>query len=302
MRSKAEVTNRYAKAYLKARKKEKGRVLDEVISVTGWSRDNARRRLVAAAKAPPGCGRTVVMRPRKPRAQGYSYDARKVLQRVWAASGGQCGKYLAASMRTQLDALERHGELLPGQGGQPGRGVPPAGHVRGDDRPVPGPGQGPGRDRRRVDDQAVAAAALQHHDPQGRGRGGGRARVLRGRHRRALRPHPEGRVRPHREPDRRPDRGVFTRSVRNNAHTHILAALHAAIGEIPTPSRVSTSTTGPSSSTTRSSSGPRNGRSSSPARGRTRRTTRPPSSPRTTTWCASTASTGATTPRRNAPS
>ena len=29
-------------------------------------------------------------------------------QKVWAASGGQCGKYLAASMRTQLDALERH--------------------------------------------------------------------------------------------------------------------------------------------------------------------------------------------------
>jgi hypothetical protein len=33
---------------------------------------------------------------------------------MWAASGGQCGKYLAASMRTQLDALERHGELLFG--------------------------------------------------------------------------------------------------------------------------------------------------------------------------------------------
>lgn len=33
---------------------------------------------------------------------------------MWAASGGQCGKYLAASMRTQLDALERHGELADG--------------------------------------------------------------------------------------------------------------------------------------------------------------------------------------------
>ena len=38
----------------------------------------------------------------------------KVLQRVWAASGGQCGKYLAVSMRTQLDGLERHGELVFG--------------------------------------------------------------------------------------------------------------------------------------------------------------------------------------------
>ena len=44
----------------------------------------------------------------------FSYDALKVLQKVWAASGGQCGKYLAASMRTQLDGLERHGELAFG--------------------------------------------------------------------------------------------------------------------------------------------------------------------------------------------
>jgi hypothetical protein len=115
MRSRAEVTTRYAKAYVSARKKDKGRVLDEVVSVTGWSRDNARRRLTAAAAQRPGSGRVVAVVPRKPRAQGYSYDARKVLQRVWAASGGQCGKYLAASMRAQLDALERHGELVPGQ-------------------------------------------------------------------------------------------------------------------------------------------------------------------------------------------
>ncbi|MFV3741769.1 integrase catalytic domain-containing protein, partial [Mycobacterium tuberculosis] len=41
----------------------------------------------------------------------HSYDALKVLQRVWSASGGQCGKYLAASMVLQLDGLERHGVL-----------------------------------------------------------------------------------------------------------------------------------------------------------------------------------------------
>ena len=100
MTSRAEITTRYAGAYVKAGKKDKGRVLDEVVSVTGWSRDNARRRLVAAAKQPPGRGRTVARRTRKPRSQRYSYDARIVLQKVWAASGGQCCKYLAASMRT----------------------------------------------------------------------------------------------------------------------------------------------------------------------------------------------------------
>jgi transposase InsO family protein len=111
MASRAEITTRYAKAYVKASKKDKGLILDQVMSVTGWSRDNARRRLAEAAKRPPGTGRSVAARPRKPRAPKYSYDALKVLQRVWAASGGQCGKYLGASMALQLDGLERHGEL-----------------------------------------------------------------------------------------------------------------------------------------------------------------------------------------------
>lgn len=116
MATRADVTSRYAKAYAKAAKKDKGRVLDEVVGVTGWSRDNARRRLTAAAKTSPGAGRQVAVVPRKQRAPKYSYDARKVLQRVWAASGGQCGKYLAVAMVTLLDGLERHGELLDGQG------------------------------------------------------------------------------------------------------------------------------------------------------------------------------------------
>jgi hypothetical protein len=52
-----------------------------------------------------------VKKPRKQRADKFSYDARLVLAMVWAVTSGQCEKYLAASMRTQLDALERHGEL-----------------------------------------------------------------------------------------------------------------------------------------------------------------------------------------------
>ena len=45
------------------------------------------------------------------RSAGLSYDALKVLQRVWAASGGQCGKYLKESMPLLLDLLEASGEL-----------------------------------------------------------------------------------------------------------------------------------------------------------------------------------------------
>lgn len=115
MSSRAEITSKYAGSYLKAGKKDKGRILDQVVAVTGWSRDNARRRLSQAASA-PGRGREVAGRARKPRSPKYCYDALKVLQKVWACSGGQCGKYLAASMRLQLDGLERHGELVHGAG------------------------------------------------------------------------------------------------------------------------------------------------------------------------------------------
>ena len=113
MSSRAEITSKYARMYAKTGKKDKGRILDQVVEVTGWSRDNARRQLRTAAVS-PGPGRQVAVRPRKARSRKYSYDALKVLQKVWAASGGQCGKYLAASMRLQLDGLERHGELVDG--------------------------------------------------------------------------------------------------------------------------------------------------------------------------------------------
>ena len=114
MTSRVEITGKYANAYARAAKKDKGRILDEVVAVTGWSRDNARRRLTAAAAA-AGRARPVGGRPRRPRAPKYSCDALRVLQKVWAASGGQCGKYLAASMRIQLDGWERHHELSFGR-------------------------------------------------------------------------------------------------------------------------------------------------------------------------------------------
>jgi len=68
MTARAEITTRYARAFKAADKRTKGRILDEVVSVTGWSLDNARRRLTSAAQRPPGAGRSVATRPRKQRA------------------------------------------------------------------------------------------------------------------------------------------------------------------------------------------------------------------------------------------
>ena len=130
MESRAEVTSRCARSYLKAAKKEKGRILDQVVEVTGWSRDNARRRLVAAAKRSPGLGREVAKRPRKPRSPRFSYDAVKVLQRVWAAS--------ARAVREVPPQPPSDASWSPSRPGSPPR------HDGSRIRRRPGPGRPPG--------------------------------------------------------------------------------------------------------------------------------------------------------------
>jgi hypothetical protein len=233
MASRAEITAKFARAYVKASKADKRRILDQVVEVTGWSRDNARRRLTAAAR-PPGAGRQVAKRPRRQRKPKYSYDALKVLQKVWAASGGQCGRYLAASMAVQLAALERHGELVCGR-----------------DRYSP---------EVRAELLAMSSATIDRYlrpakaCDQIKGKSTTKASpLLRSsvKIRKAtdeVEKSPgffEGDTVAHCGPTLKGEFGrtlnltdvhlgwVFTRTVRNNAHTHILGALKTAVHEIP---------------------------------------------------------------------
>lgn len=245
MTSRAEITTRYAKSYVKASKTDKGRILDQVVSVTGWSRDNARRRLVAAATAPPGRGKAVAVRPRRPRGRGYSYDALLVLRRVWAASGGQCGKYLAASMRVQLDLLEAHGELV-----RDGRGA-----LEGGDGE-----EGRYSDEVRAELLTMSAATIDRYLKPSKAKDaiGGwsttkaspllRASIKVRRAGDEVEQAPgffEGDTVAHCGPSLKGEFArtvnltcvhtgwVFTRTVRNNAHVHILGALKAAVVEVP---------------------------------------------------------------------
>jgi hypothetical protein len=234
MSSRAEVTARFARAYGRASKKEKGLVLDQVVAVTGWSRDNARRRLAAAAKRAPGRGRAVAVRPRKPRPLKYSCDTLKVLQRVWAASGGQCGRYLEASMALQLDGLERHGELVYGRdryspdvrkqlltmgSATMDRYLAPArarDRIRGKSATKPSPLLRSSIKIRKAGDEVEAEPGFFEGDTVahcGPALKGEFARTLN------LTDVHTG--------------WVFTRTVRNNAHVHILGALKAGVNEIP---------------------------------------------------------------------
>jgi hypothetical protein len=233
MSSRAEITARFAKAYVRASKADKGQILDQVVQVTGWSRDNARRRLRSAAR-PPGAGRQIAKRPRRQRNPKYSYDALKVLQKVWAATGGQCGKYLAASMALQLDALERHGELVFGRDRYSPevraqllamssatidrylRGAKARDQIKGKSTTKASPLLRSSIKIRKAGDEVEASPGffegdtVAHCGPTSKGEF---ARTLN------LTDAHTG--------------WVFTRTVRNNAHTHILGALKAGIHEIP---------------------------------------------------------------------
>jgi len=75
--ARTDITAKYASAYRIASRVVKSRLLDEVMAVTGWSRDNARRPLSRAAR--PRMVRARSGRPRK-----FSMEAITFLERVWA--------------------------------------------------------------------------------------------------------------------------------------------------------------------------------------------------------------------------
>ena len=166
MATRAEITTKYAKAYKKATKKTKGAVLGEVVAVTGWTRDNARR-LTQAADHPPGPGRTVATRPRKPRASKYPYDAMNILQRMWAISGPQaaiictrqCGSSSTSPKPTTSSSTARDATPRVGQ--------ETADDEAGHDRPVPGTSAVQRRHRWALDDEAWHVVTLSDHDPAG---------------------------------------------------------------------------------------------------------------------------------------
>lgn len=104
MAERKAVTRQMAKRYAKATKTEKGRMLDELCGLTGWSRRHARRSLLGVLEPPTG-------RPRRARPRTYGAEVLEPLKVVWATLNGPAGKRLAPFMAEAVKALERHGEL-----------------------------------------------------------------------------------------------------------------------------------------------------------------------------------------------
>lgn len=101
--SKRELVERLRDRYLRGGRKEKTKILDEFVAVTGFHRKHAIRVLQK------GYGRE---RERRGRKRVYTGSVVEALVSVWRVAGCICGKRLQPFLPTLVAALERHGELL----------------------------------------------------------------------------------------------------------------------------------------------------------------------------------------------
>ena len=92
-----------ARRYAAANRAERGRILDELTSLTGLHRKHAARRLRG--------GGSVRRRDARPERRLYDDAVREALVVVWEASDRVCGKRLKPLAPMLVGAMERHGHL-----------------------------------------------------------------------------------------------------------------------------------------------------------------------------------------------
>jgi hypothetical protein len=89
--------------YLKARKRQKGAILDEYCRNTGQNRKYVIRRIGRLASSEPG--------PPRKRAPRYGQDTARAVEKLWKIFDFPCGQRLRPLISTELDRLRRLGEL-----------------------------------------------------------------------------------------------------------------------------------------------------------------------------------------------
>lgn len=100
--SKRELVQRLQPRYLKADRKEKTKILDEFVAVTGLHRKAAIRRLRQQNQP---------KRERRGRQKIYTGSVVSALTKIWRICGGICGKRLQPILADMVTSLERHQEL-----------------------------------------------------------------------------------------------------------------------------------------------------------------------------------------------
>jgi len=110
MRERKAVTAVLRTRYRRASKKQKGRLLDELVGLTGYNRRYAAALLgergASAARLRERVERRARQRPRL-----YDAPVLEALRHIWVIMDCICGKRLAAVLPETITVLERHGEL-----------------------------------------------------------------------------------------------------------------------------------------------------------------------------------------------
>src|SRR5947207_8551066 len=116
MKARQEATNATAGQYRGASKKEKGKILDQFIATTGYSRWYARLVLRHEGRRIQTDKQTIVvvelkLSAKRKRARCYDEKVETALVRLWRLMDYICGKRLQPMLPELLTVLERHNEF-----------------------------------------------------------------------------------------------------------------------------------------------------------------------------------------------
>ena len=104
MQAKPAMVDSIRSRYYGARKKDKSRILDEFVAITGHQRKYALRLLAAIQDSPAAIsvalGRKI-----------YASAVKEVLVTLWESSDRLCGKRLKAILPELLKSMEAHGHM-----------------------------------------------------------------------------------------------------------------------------------------------------------------------------------------------